>query len=733
MGARYLPWFESAIAPVDNPDPGREDPHLFPVSAGSHRPLLPSLSSPLPMPTTEAEARLRIDFLVPELNEHARLYYEKDSPCISDYDYDMLYRELEALEEAWPELRRSDSPTFRVGGPPLDEFTSFKHPTPMLSLQNGYSHGEIREFDVRVRKLLAVSSTTLVEYIVEPKLDGLAMELIYRDGVLEVGATRGDGETGEDVTASVRTIRTVPLRLRGEGPPPRRVAIRGEVVFPREGFLKLNEQRVAAGLPPFVNPRNCAAGTMRQLDPRITASRPLQFHAHSSGILEGPSFASQEEFLLTMERWGFRVPDGWVKVQGWEEVWAALSSLDARRDSLPYDIDGGVVKVNRVAWQDELGMVSRSPRWALAFKYPPTQAETRVKEILVQVGRTGALTPVAVLEPVYVGGVTVSRATLHNAQEITRKDVRAGDRVRVQRAGDVIPEVVEVVPEEGREERPVFVFPSTCPVCGGEVEQVPGEVAIRCTNGLSCPAQLRNAIQYFASRRAMDIEGLGEKLAEQLVDSGRVKVLSDLYTLDAASLIALERMAEISASNLLEGLDKSRAAPLHRVLLALGIRHVGEATAKVLAKRFRNIDRLMAASVEELQAVPDVGGVVAQVIHGFFRQPGNLELVARLRARGVKMEGEGKGDAEVAPVLAGLTLVVTGTLSGFSRDGAKAAIEARGGKVAGSVSKKTSYVVVGMDAGSKADKARELGVPILGEAEFVALLEKGSQAGGDVP
>ncbi|MCK6528493.1 NAD-dependent DNA ligase LigA [Myxococcota bacterium] len=678
-------------------------------------------------PRSHEAARVRIAQLVPELNEHARLYYVEDAPRIPDVEYDRLFRELEELEAAWPDLRRLDSPTWRVGGPPLPAFTPFRHPTPMLSLQNTYAEAEVVEFEARVKRFLGAAPGEGLEYVVEPKLDGLAVELVYRDGVLESAGTRGDGEVGEDVTSNVRTIRNVPLALApGDGPAPSVAAIRGEIVLPRDGFARLNERRVAEGLPAFVNPRNAAAGTIRQLDPRIAASRPLEFYAHSAGLLEGASFGRQSEFLGMVLRWGFRVPAGWTLARGVGEVLEALRALEARRDALPYEIDGAVIKVDRLSLQADLGFVSRSPRWAVAFKYPPGQVTTRVRDIAVQVGRTGALTPVAVLEPVAVGGVTVSRATLHNEQELRRKDVRVGDRVTIQRAGDVIPEVVAVVPEEGREARPQFEFPNRCPVCGAPAEREPGEVAIRCTNGLSCPAQLRTALRHFASRRALDIEGLGEKLAEQLVERGVVRGVADLYALDPQTLASLERMADLSAGNLMAQIERSRGAPLHRVLVALGIRHVGEATAKVLASRFGDMDRLVAASLEELEAVPDVGPVVARSIYSFFHHPENLATLALLRDRGVKMEGESK-QAPPAATLAGLTFVITGTLGGMSREQVKEAIEARGGKVTGSVSRKTDYVVVGSDPGSKADRARELAVPVLDEAGLARVLAEGPE------
>lgn len=675
----------------------------------------------------KAEPSAEMDRLVRELNYHSYRYHTLDAPEISDYDYDQMMRALQALEAAHPDLVRADSPTRRVGDKPLDAFTPYRHLEPMLSLDNTFSAAELAEFDARLKRMLERDDDLV--YSVEPKLDGLAVELIYRDGVLVTGATRGDGEVGEDVTSNLKTIPTIPSRLLhldasgaqvdGEADP-RLLVVRGEVVMTREGFARLNEAREEAELPRFANPRNAAAGAIRQLDPRITAERPLTFFAHSRGPIEG--FAAPDShfgLLDRLRRYGFRVAKDVQQVRGLAAAQAAVDAIEALRDDLPFEVDGAVIKVDSWALSQSLGMLSRSPRWATAFKFPPRQERTRVLDIIVQVGRTGALTPVAVLEPVRVGGVEVSRATLHNAEEVERKDVRVGDTVLVQRAGDVIPEVAAVVAELRPDGAQPFRMPEACPVCGAAVDRVAGEVIARCS-GARCPAKVKATVRHFASRRAMDIEGLGEKLVAQLVETGRVRDVADLYHLRKSDVITLERMADKSADNLMAAIDKSRARPFERVLFALGIRHIGEHVAKVLTRAYGDIDALSAATEDDLMQVREVGPAVAASIALFLRQPDNQSVILRLREAGLRFEAERRAGASSR--LSGKTFVVTGTLEGMSRDEAKAAIELRGGKVASSVSKKTDFVVVGENPGSKADKARELAVPVLDQAAFLSLL-----------
>ena len=692
------------------------------------------------------------------LNRAAHQYYTLDAPEIPDAEYDRLFQELQALEAEHPELATPDSPTRRVGGAILDSLQPVRHVVPMLSIrtETDTTPRGAEVFDQRVRDYLAseqrrtqlkptderyraeplgpeaqaILAGAPVAYVAEPKFDGLAINLRYEDGVLVQAATRGDGETGEDVTQNIRTVRQIPLRLNGKAPPV--LEVRGEVYMRRDDFEALNErmrQKMAAGdkaARTFVNPRNTAAGAVRQLDPALTAERPLSFFAYGLGEVTppaqgGPGFASHWQVLQAMKSWGFPVSALARRAQGASDLIAFHADIAARRDGLPFDIDGVVYKVDSLALQRELGFVTREPRWAVAHKYPAQEQLTTVQAIDVQVGRTGKLTPVAKLAPVFVGGVTVTNATLHNELEARRKDVRVGDTVIVRRAGDVIPEVVAVLPDKRQAGAPEFTMPAHCPVCGSDVVREEGEADHRCTGGLFCAAQRKQALLHFASRKALDIEGLGEKLVDQLVDGNVVKTLPDLYRMGFVSLAALDRMAEKSAQNLLDALEKSKQTTLARFLYALGIRHVGESTAKDLARHFGQLDAVMNASVEQLAQVPDVGPVVAESIRTFFDQPHNREVVEHLRAVGVHWPEGAPTEGATLP-LVGKTFVLTGTLPTLSRDDAKAMLEAAGAKVAGSVSKKTSYVVAGEEAGSKLDKARELGVPVIDEGGMRALL-----------
>ncbi|WEN42427.1 DNA ligase [Thauera sp. GDN1] len=663
-----------------------------------------------------------------EIARHDHAYYVLDAPTIPDAEYDRLFRELQALESEHPALRTPDSPTQRVGGKPLAQFPAVRHRIPMLSIRtetDTEASGALA-FDARVRRELGLKDEDPpVEYAAELKFDGLAISLRYEDGVLVQAATRGDGETGEDVTGNVRTVKVIPLRLRGEAPPV--IEIRGEVYMRRDDFERLNVRQAEAGDKTFVNPRNAAAGSVRQLDPGIAARRPLSFFAYGLGDTgEWTPPATHGEVLDAIAAFGLPVCAHRAVVQGAQGLADFHARIGALRDTLPFDIDGVVYKVNSLALQQRMGFVTREPRWAVAHKYPAQEALTMLRDIEVQVGRTGALTPVARLEPVFVGGVTVTNATLHNQDEIDRKDVRIGDWVIVRRAGDVIPEVVAPVVERRSGELPRFVlldrFP-TCPVCGSHVVRGEDEAVARCTGGLFCPAQRKQALLHFAGRRAMDIEGLGDKLVDQLVDAAIVKTPVDLYRLGVLALANLERMGEKSAHKLLAAIESSRSTTLARFIFALGIRNVGEATARDLARHFGNLDALLAAGVDALQQVPDVGPIVAKSIAEFFAEPHNREVIEQLRAAGVHWT-EGEPQGTVAGALAGKTFVLTGTLPTLTRDEAKAMIEARGGKVAGSVSKKTHYVVAGAEAGSKLDKAQALGVSILDEDGLRALLNE---------
>jgi DNA ligase (NAD+) len=673
-------------------------------------------------------AQERADALRELLHHHAHRYYVLDAPEIPDAEYDKLFRELQALEQQHPELLTPDSPTQRVGGKVLEGFAKVRHKVPMLSIrtETDIEASGARNFDARVRRELGLKEgDPPIEYVAELKFDGLAINLRYEHGVLVQAATRGDGEVGEDVTQNLRTVGQIPLRLTA---PPPILEVRGEVYMRRDDFERLNEQqreKIAQGAKnekTFVNPRNAAAGAVRQLDPSIARQRPLSFYAYGWGEIEGgPAFETHHEVLQALKAWGFPVSERTVLARGAEDLVAYHQSVGAERDQLPFDIDGVVYKVDSLALQKQLGFVTREPRWAVAHKFPAQEMLTTVEAIDVYVGRTGKLTPVARLHPVFVGGVTVTNATLHNEDEARRKDVRVGDTVIVRRAGDVIPEVVSVLPDKRVKHAQVFTMPRTCPVCGSAAVREEGEADYRCTGGLFCSAQRKHAILHFAQRRALDIEGLGEKLVDQMVDAGVIRTLPDLYRLGLANLVALERMGEKSAQNVLAALEHSKATTLPRFLYGLGIRHVGESTARDLARHFGKLDGIMDASVEELLQVPDVGPIVAESIHAFFQQAHNREVIEQLRACGVHWE-EGEPAVQAPKPLSGKTVVLTGTLPTLSRDEAKELLEAAGAKVAGSVSKKTDYVVAGAEAGSKLDKARELGVAVLDEDGLRQLL-----------
>jgi DNA ligase (NAD+) len=672
---------------------------------------------------TERAAQLRT-----QLEHHAHRYYVLDAPQIPDAEYDRLFRELQSLEDEFPDLRSADSPTQRIMGKVLEGFAPVQHRVPMLSIrtETDTSAAGAAAFDARVRRELELGDEApAVEYAVELKFDGLAINLRYEDGLLVQAATRGDGETGEDVTQNIRTIHSIPLRLQGLSEDlPRVLEVRGEVYLRRDDFERMNERQREKGDKTFVNPRNAAAGAVRQLDPAIAAQRPLSLFAYGLGEVQGwEQPATHSATLDAIAAMGLPACAERAVVQGVSGLIGFHQAMGAKRDALPFDIDGVVYKVNSIDLQRRLGFVTREPRWAVAHKYPAQEQLTRLNAIEVQVGRTGKLTPVAKLEPVFVGGTTVSNATLHNLFELRRKRVRVGDTVIVRRAGDVIPEVVGRIDQARPSYVPNFRMPRHCPVCGSAVQREKGGIDHRCTGGLFCAAQRKQAILHFAGRRALDIEGLGDKLVDQLVDGGIVCTLPELYKLGVAKLAALERMADKSAANLLGALDKSRYTTLPRFLYALGIRHVGEATAKDLAKHFGAIERVMDATLEQLLEVNDVGPVVAQSIRTFFEQPHNREVVEQLRAAGITWDEHEGAAADATPKpLAGQTVVLTGTLPTLTRDQAKAMLEAAGAKVAGSVSKKTAYVVAGAEAGSKLDKARKLGVTVLDEAGLLALL-----------
>ncbi|KEF32534.1 DNA ligase [Marinobacter nitratireducens] len=664
------------------------------------------------------DIRTRVDELRSIIDDHNYHYYVLDDPRVPDAEYDRLFRELQKLEADYPELASDDSPTRRVGSAAETSFAEVVHRIPMLSLDNAFSEEELEDFDRRVRDRLGDDSP--VEYVCEPKLDGLAVSLTYENGTLSVASTRGDGYAGEDITANIRTIRSIPLKLRGENIPDL-VEVRGEVYMPKAGFEALNQRLAAQGEKTFVNPRNAAAGSLRQKKSTVTAKRPLEMCAYSVALAEDSELADNHwDGLQQVRQWGFRINPEMRKAVGAQACLEAYQDLMAKRDTLPYEIDGIVFKVNRLDLQRKLGFVSRAPRWAIAQKFPAQEELTTIEDVEFQVGRTGAVTPVARLKPVFVGGVTVSNATLHNMDEIRRLDVHIGDTVFIRRAGDVIPQVVKVVTDKRPENALAVELPSRCPVCDSDVIQIEGEAVARCSGGLYCPAQRKEAIRHYASRKAMDIEGLGDKWIDILVDRELVETVADLYRLKKADLTGLERMGDKSASNLVAAIDKSRHPVLWRFLYALGIREVGEATAKGLASHFGTLEAIAAADEETLQTVNDVGPIVAGHIRSFFDQSHNRETLDALKAAGVEWQEEAINEGERP--LEGETWVLTGTLSTMTRDEAKAKLEQLGAKVAGSVSKKTACVVAGEAAGSKLAKAEQLGVEVRDEAALTELL-----------
>jgi len=693
------------------------------------------------------EARAEAQRLRDEIRRHDYLYYVKDAPVISDAEYDALMRRLTDLEERWPGLITADSPTQRVGVTPVEEFGTVEHSVPMLSLENALTEEEAREFDRRVKRALGIPLEAGVAYTVEPKMDGLAVELVYVEGRLAVASTRGDGVRGEDITANVRTIRSIPLALRTDAPPARLEA-RGEIYISLKGFRELNRARAEAGLPLFANPRNAAAGSVRQLDPGVTAKRPLNIFCYGVGLVQGlvqgsvkgGAFTTQAEILDGLAALGLRVSPHRL-CRSIEEAVAYHREMEERREHLPYEIDGIVIKVNDLALQARLGEKARSPRWALAYKFPPHQQRTKVINIDVSVGRTGQLTPVAILEPVAVGGVTVSRATLHNLDELRKKDIRIGDMVFVQRAGDVIPEIVAPILDDRPEADPPvqeFDMPTTCPECGSPVVRPEGEVAYRCPNSTSCPAQIRQSIEHFASRGAMDIEGLGEKLVARLVEEGLIRDIADIYQLEERreELVGLERLAEKSVDNLLAATRRSKQTEFSRLIYGLGIRHVGEHVARVLAEaagpRLLGLDLGLAPgrwepdwsllpSREELEGIREIGPTIAESVTIFFANEANRRVVERLLAAGIRFEAPRARPAAVQP-LAGKTVVFTGALARHTRPEAKDLVERAGGRVASSVSRKTDYVIVGAEPGSKLEDATRLGVQVIDEAAFERLL-----------
>ena len=679
------------------------------------------------------EVARRAAALRTQIAEHNARYYVDDAPTISDAEYDKLFRELVSIESEYPALRTPDSPTQRVGGARAVEFAPVRHRVPMLSIrtETDTTVAGATDFDARMRRELKLApDAPPIEYMAELKFDGIAMSLRYEGGALVVAATRGDGETGEDVTANIRTIAAIPKRLKGKPPPV--LEVRGEIYMTRADFAKLNQRQQESGGKLYVNPRNTAAGAVRQLDPAMTAQRPLQFFAYGVGETDGWTLPATHSALLdALARFGLPVNEDRRVVKGAPGLAAFYGDVQKRRADLPFEIDGVVYKIDSLAAQRELGFRTREPRWAVAHKFPPEEMPTKLLAINVQVGRTGAITPVAKLEPVFVGGTTVANVTLHNEDEIRRRDLRIGDTVLVRRAGDVIPQVVRALPERRPPDAREFTMPAQCPECGSAIVRLPGEAIARCSGGLVCPAQRKQALLHFASRRALDIEGLGDKLVDQLVDGGIVHTPADLYKLGLARLAALERMADKSAANVLASIEKSKSTTLPRFIYALGIRHVGEATARDLADHFGTLDALMNASEDALVEANDVGPVLAASVARFFAEPHNRESVEQLRAAGVHWtEGAPRAGKPPAGPLHGRTFVLTGTLPALSRDEAKALIEEAGGKVAGSVSRKTDYVVAGADAGSKLAKAEELAIAVLDETALRELLAGHSTASG---
>ncbi|MDX2422840.1 MAG: NAD-dependent DNA ligase LigA [Amphritea sp.] len=660
-----------------------------------------------------------------QLRHYNYQYYVLDDPQVPDAEYDRVFRQLKALEDEHPELITSDSPTQRVGAEPLAAFTQVRHEMPMLSLDNAFSADDMYSFEKRLRDRLKLSDEIPLEFACEPKLDGIAVSLLYENGQLIRGATRGDGSTGEDITLNVRTVESIPLRLIGSGYP-QRLEVRGEIYMPRRSFTRLNEEALKRGDKPFVNPRNAAAGSLRQLDPKITAQRSLEMCCYSVGIVSGGELPdSHEAILRKLATWGLKINAEMAVVQGAEGCLEYFEALSARRNQLAYEIDGIVFKVNDIELQQRLGFVSRAPRWAIAHKFPAQEEITIVNAIEFQVGRTGAITPVARLEPVFVGGVTVSNATLHNMDEVERLDIRAGDSVIIRRAGDVIPQVVSVVLERRPADTEAVQLPQRCPVCDSEIIRVDSEAVARCSGGLSCAAQRKEALKHYVSRKAMDIDGLGEKLIDGLVEKELVHSPADLYRLHHLQLASMERMGDKSATKLLQSIEKSKATELANFIYALGIREVGEATARTLALHFGSLEAVMSADEEQLQAAPDIGPIVAQYIVSFFHQVHNREVIEALRAAGVHWQ-DVEVDHHELP-LAGQTWVLTGTLEQMPRSEAKKQLLALGAKVAGSVSKKTDCVVAGPGAGSKLQKAEELNIPVMDEQQLIALLAEYNQ------
>lgn len=668
---------------------------------------------------TEEEAKKRIEELRRLIEYHNWRYYVLDSPEISDAEYDALMRELIELEGRFPQFVTPDSPTQRVGAPPLEIFPTYRHRVPMLSLQNAFSEEDLVAFDKRIKRFLGMDEKERIEYCAELKMDGLAVSLVYENGVLTHGSTRGDGFEGEEVTPNLRTIRSIPLRINTPNPPSF-IEVRGEVIMHKKDFEELNKQRAEQGEPLFANPRNAAAGSVRQLDSSITAQRKLDIFCYGIGFCEGYEFQTQYQVLETLRDWGFKVNPHFRLCKGIEEVIDYCREWVEKHHELPYETDGTVIKVNSLALQNELGTLARSPRWAIAFKFPAEQGVTQVEDIIVQVGRTGVLTPVAVLRPVEVGGVTISRATLHNEDEIRRLGVKIKDWVVVQRAGEVIPEVVAVVTSRRTGEEIEFKMPEKCPVCGSEVVRFPDEVAYRCIN-YACPAQVKERIYHFASRDAMNIEGLGKEWVDKLVDAGLIKDSADIYSLKLWDLLKLERMGEKLARKLLGNIEKSKNNELYRLIFALGIRHVGESTARLLAQHFGSIDRLMNASLEEISQIPGIGAVVGESIYRFFREPHNRELIEKLRKAGVKMVEEEVALPGEKP-LAGQRVVFTGALHSMERSRAEEIVAKLGGIPSSSVSRNTTLVVVGENPGSKYRKALELGIKTINEEEFLEMI-----------
>ncbi len=661
----------------------------------------------------------KIQDLITKINEHNYRYYVLDDPIISDLEYDILLRKLESIEKQFPEFITPESPTQRVGSAPLDSFGTILHRIPMLSLANAMDYGELRSFDVRVKKGLNISNH--IQYVTEPKLDGLAVELVYEKGQFVQGSTRGDGTTGENITQNLRTIKAIPLDLRTKSiSAPDLLEVRGEVFIPKDGFLTLNKERQKMNESLFANPRNAAAGSLRQLDPSITASRPLSIYCYEAGTIEGKIFTTHKEFLSALKDWGFPVNPEIRTITGIEDVILFHQELESRRNALPYEIDGTVIKVNNYLQRESLGVRSRSPRWAIAGKFKAQQETTVIKDIILSVGRTGAITPVAKLEPVKIGGVYVSNVTLHNQDEIDRKDIRVGDTVLIQRAGDVIPQVVKVIKEKRPSKSKLFIIPSVCPSCGHKVFRTEGEAVARCQN-LSCPSQIKRRIEHFVSKNAMDIEGLGEKLIRQLVDTGLVNAVDALFELTETQLSKLDRMAEKSAKNIIDAIERAKSTTFHRFIYALGIRNVGEHVAKVLENAFDgNMENFIDSTPEYLESIDEVGPVVADTINKFWADKNNVAIVNRCFELGVILE---KINTPNAQIFTGQIFVFTGTLEKFSRKDAKELVETRGGRTSGSVSKKTGFLVAGSGVGSKLKKAQSLNVPILSEVEFLKLLE----------